>query len=131
MNLWLKVFIVWLAILVVAVLNGSLREFALTPLFGPFAGRLASGVILCAAIFFAGWLATPWFGTQSSARSWAIGGSWLLATLAFEVGIGLAQGRDFRELFQAYTFEGGNIWPLILVAALVSPPLAARVRRAV
>ncbi len=127
---WGKVFAVWAAILVVAVLNGSLRELALTPMFGAFAGRLASGVILCLCIFLAAWLATPWYGPQGAARFWAIGACWLVATLAFEVGIGLAQGRDFRELFQAYTFEGGNIWPLILVAALVSPPLAARVRRA-
>jgi len=130
MKLWAKVFAVWAAILVVAVLNGALREAMLTPLLGPFAGRLASGIVLCACIFLAAWLAVPWFGPQSAARFWVIGAAWLLATLAFEVGIGLAQGRDFRELFQAYTFEGGNIWPLILVAALVSPPLAARVRGA-
>jgi hypothetical protein len=129
-KLWAKVFTVWAAILVVAALNGALRETVLTPVLGAFGGRLASGVILCAGIFLAAWLAAPWYGPQGAARSWAIGACWLVATLAFEVGIGLAQGRDFRELFQAYTFEGGNIWPLILVAALVSPPLAARVRRA-
>ena len=128
MKLWIKVFVVWFAILVVAVLNGSLREFVLTPAFGPFAGRLASGVILCAAILLAAWLAMPWFGAMSPARAWAIGAFWLVATLTFEVGIGLAQGRDFRELFAAYTFEGGNIWPLILVSALVAPPIAARLR---
>ena len=129
MRFWGKVFAVWAAILVVAVLNGSLRELALTPMFGAFAGRLVSGVILCLCIFFAAWLATPWFGSQNAARFWGIGAAWLLATLAFEVGIALAQGRDFRELFQAYTFEGGNIWPLILVTTLVAPWLAARARR--
>lgn len=130
MKLWLKACAVWAAILVVAVLNGTLREMVLSPAFGAFAGRLASGLILCACILLAAWLAVPWFGTQGAARFWAIGTFWLLATLAFEIGIGLAQGRDFRELFQAYTFEGGNIWPLILVTTLVAPWLAARVRRA-
>ncbi len=130
MKLGAKVLAVWAAILVVAILNGALREMVLTPVLGAFGGRLTSGVILCACIFLAAWLATPWYGPQGAARFWAIGVFWLVATLAFEVGIGVAQGRDFRELLQAYTFEGGNIWPLILVAALVSPPLAARARRA-
>lgn len=129
MTLWLKAFAVWAAILAVAVLNGALRDFAVSPLLGAFAGRLASGVVLCACIVLAAWLAIPWFGAQSVARYWAVGTFWLLATLAFETGISMAQGRDFRELFQAYTFESGNIWPLILVTTLVAPWLAARVRR--
>ena len=130
MKLWLKAFAVWAAILVIAVLNGTLREMVVTPLFGAFSGRLLSGLILCSCILLAAWLATPWFGVQGRARYWAIGGFWLLATLAFEIGIGIAQGRDFRELFQAYTLEGGNLWPLVLITTLVAPWLAARLRRA-
>ena len=30
------------------------------------------------------------------------------------------------ELLDAYTFEGGNIWPLVLLATLLAPRLAGR-----
>ena len=125
---WLKVLTVWLGILVFAVLNGTLREAVLVPAFGKFAGMLGSGIILSSCIFLAAFFAAPWFGRRSAAQFWLIGASWLVLTLLFEIGIGLAQQRDPSELFQAYTFENGNIWPVVLAAALASPWLAGRLR---
>jgi hypothetical protein len=57
-----------------------------------------------------------------------VGLLWLLLTLAFEFGFGLAQQKSWAELMEAYTFKGGNIWPLVLVAAFISPWLSARWR---
>jgi hypothetical protein len=49
--------------------------------------------------------------------------------LVFEFGFGrFVQHREWPELFEAYRFEGGNIWPLALVATAVSPWLAAKWR---
>ena len=123
-----RVIAVWLAILVLANLNGLAREFALAPLLGPAGARFASGVTLSAIIFAAAWLAAPWLGRASAGQWWATGALWLGLTLAFEFGIGYAQHQDLSRLFAAYTFEGGNIWPVVLLAALVSPYFAARVR---
>lgn len=33
------------------------------------------------------------------------------------------------ELASAYTFAGGNLWPLVLVAVLLAPGLCARMQR--
>jgi hypothetical protein len=128
MSRWHKVFLVWLAILVLANLNGLLREFTLAALLGPTGARLASGVTLSAIIFGVACLAAPWIGRGTARQWWAVGFAWLALTLAFEFGIGYAQHQDVSRLFAAYTFEGGNIWPVVLLAALVSPYVAARVR---
>ena len=123
-----KLIAVWFAILLLANLNGLLREFALLPLLGPVAARAASGLLLSAVIFLAAWLAAPWLGRAGAAQWWGAGALWLGLTLAFEFGIGLAQHQDLSKLLEAYTFQGGNLWPLVLLAALVSPWLAARLR---
>jgi hypothetical protein len=125
---WFKVVAVWLAILVLANLNGLLREFALVPALGPVAARLASGVLLSGIIFVAAWLAAPRIGAGSAAQWWGAGALWLGLTLAFELGLGFAQHQDLSRLLAAYTFQGGNIWPVVLLAALVSPYVAARAR---
>ena len=52
-----------------------------------------------------------------------------MLTLVFEFSFGrLAQHKTWAELMEAYTFKGGNIWPLVLVATFIAPWLAARVR---
>lgn len=126
--LWPKVLAVWLGILVFAVLNGTLREAVLIPAVGKFAGMVSSGVILSTCIFLAAFFAAPWFGRRPATQFWLIGTAWLVLTLLFETGIGLAQQRDFSELFRAYTFENGNLWPIVLLATLVSPWLAGLLR---
>ena len=40
------------------------------------------------------------------------------------------RGRSWTELLGAYTFTHGNLWPLVLLALLLAPPLFARRGRA-
>ncbi len=126
---WLKALVLWLAILALAILNGALRERLVIPLVGQFGGLIASGVILSCCVFAIALLASPWYGALASSQWWLIGLLWLLLTLLFELGFGrLVQGRQWTELAQAYTFAGGNIWPVVLVVTFTSPWLAAKLR---
>jgi len=122
----------WLAILVLAILNGAFREWILLPSLGNFAGLVASGVILSACIFLVAWAAVPWFGPLGARRFLSVGVLWLLLTLLFEFGFGrFVQHKPWTELFDAYTFHGGNIWPVVLLVTCLSPWLAARLRHLV
>ena len=126
---FLKATVLWLAILVLAMLNGTLREKALVPNVGSFGAFIASGTILSICIFAVAWLGAAWYPRLSSAQWLAVGAFWLLLTLVFEFGFGrFAQHKTWADLFEAYTFKGGNIWPLVLAATLVSPWLAAKWR---
>lgn len=127
---WSKAAVLWLGIFFLAILNGTLREKALIPTFGPVAGLVTSGIILAICIFLVALLSAPWYGRLTSGQWLLVGAIWLVLTLLFEFGFGrFSQDKSWTELLEAYTFKGGNIWPLVLVATFISPWLAARVRR--
>jgi uncharacterized membrane protein (DUF485 family) len=125
--IWLKALALWSVILVLAVANGALRESVLLPLWGLPAAQIASGAILSGCILAVAFVGTPWYGGLSQTQSWIIGVAWLLLTLLFEFGFGrFVQQSSFAELLEAYTFSGGNIWPIVLVVTFAAPWLAAK-----
>lgn len=128
-ELFYKALLVWLGILILAMANGAFREGVLIPRLGSPAGLVTSGVILSLLILAAAWAVLPWFGTLRASRCWTIGLLWLALTLAFEFGFGrLARRKPWPELLQAYTFRGGNLWPLVLAVTVLAPWIAARLR---
>ncbi|MCC6303120.1 MAG: hypothetical protein IT489_10020 [Gammaproteobacteria bacterium] len=128
-SLWIKAAAFWWLILALAVLNGMLREEALVPLMGEVPGLAASGVMLSLCIFAVAFVAVPRYGRMSARRWWFVGLFWLLLTLAFEFGFGLfVQDKSLDILLDAYTFRGGDLWPVVLAVTFVSPWLAARLR---
>lgn len=124
----LKALALWLLILVLAIANGLLREAWLIPWLGPVPGLVASGLLLCCAIVLAAYAAAPWLRLGGARQALSVGLGWLALTLAFEFGFGLARGRPMTEILAAFAFEGGNLWPLILLVTALAPWLAARLR---
>ena len=129
MSPWLKALVLWFGILVLAAANGTLREKVLIPAFGNTAGLISSGVILSACIFSVALAAAPWYGPLTSNQWLLIGAFWLVLTLMFEFSFGrFIQHKNWAELLEAYTFKGGNIWPLVLVATSIAPWCAGKIR---
>ncbi len=125
----LKALALWCAILLLAILNGGFREAALIPHMGLRYGTLLSGVMLSALIAIVAYVATPWLGCRLPTQQWAVGLLWLGLTLGFESGLGrYVRGNSWHELWAAYTFKDGNLWPVILAVTLTSPRLAAGLR---
>jgi len=118
----------WLLILVLAILNGGLRQAVLVPWLGSIAGTALSGVVLIAVVVGVTWTLLRWRRPRDASQAWRVGAGWVAATLVFEFGFGrLVQGRSWAELLSAYTFENGNLWPVVLIALLIAPSaLAAR-----
>jgi hypothetical protein len=129
-GVFLRVVSWWAAILVLAILNGALREELLIPAVGNFFAQLASGLILSLIIFVVAYMAIPGFGHLAGTGYWFIGSVWTVMTLIFEFGFGLfVQQKELSELLQGYTFKGGNIWPVALLSTFASPRAMARLRR--
>lgn len=125
----IKAFSVWLLILICAVVNGALREGLLVPRFGQVTAFVASGVLLSACIVALSTAVVPWFGKLKASHYLGLGLFWLALTLVFEFGFGrLLQHKSWDQLFEAYTFRGGNLWPLVLVVTAFAPLFAARLR---
>ena len=123
-----KSLIIWFAILVLAVVNGLLREKLFIPNLGDMPGMVLSGALLSCLILAVAYHFLPWLGVRVPDQLLLIGAGWLVLTLIFEFSFGFFRGETLTEILEAYTFEGGNIWPVVLLVTTVSPWLAARFR---
>ena len=122
--LLLKAVIAWLLILSLAIANGALRETVLIPSLGKSAGLVLSGVLLCLLVLLVAYGFVRFLRVVSVSQGLIIGFFWVLLTLAFEFGFGrYVQHKPWPELLDAYTFSEGNIWPVVLLAILVTPSL--------
>lgn len=125
----LKALAVWLLILVCAVVNGAFRESVLVPRFGSLPAFVVSGVLLLLCIVAVSTALVPWFGRLLVSGYLLIGILWLILTLVFEFGFGhFLQHKTWPQLLKAYTFQEGNLWPLVLIVTTLAPLLAAYLR---
>ncbi|SMP65262.1 hypothetical protein SAMN06295888_11265 [Desulfonatronum zhilinae] len=124
----LKALTIWTGILVLAVANGILRESVLIPGLGTPAALVLSGLLLSALIIGVAYISLPWLQISRPVQFWLVGFGWLALTLVFEFSFGIWQGKSWPVLLEAYTFKGGNIWPVVLAITALAPYLAAKLR---
>jgi len=118
---------IWVALPVVAVMNGIFRVAFLEPNLGPYAGHVASSLILTAAICLVAWLSINWIRPHGYRDAFLIGSTWLGLTVAFEFLAGhYLFGNPWDVLFADYNFRQGRIWLLVLLATFLAPIAAYR-----
>lgn len=117
----------WLVILALAIANGALREAVLIPKLGNASGLILSGVLLSGLVLLVAYLGLPWLRAEGRELI-RIGLGWLAVTLVFEFSFGLLRGKPLGEILAAYTFKGGNIWPVVLLVVAMAPWLAGKIR---
>jgi len=119
----------WLLLMLIAVLNGMLREVWLVPQLGSGTALPLSGVLLSILIFIVTLTTVRWLPLAAAADAWKVGGFWLLLTIAFELLFGhFALGASWDRLLAAYSPGNSNLWLLVLLTILVAPFLAAKTR---
>lgn len=117
-----KGFLLWLAILPLAIANGAFRERALIGRIGTSRARFVSGLTLIALILVYALLTVPWLAIESTAVALLVGVEWTVLTLAFEFLFGrFVAKKGWDELLAAYRFEGGEIWPIVVIVVLCAP----------
>ncbi len=127
--MWIKAVAVWLAIAVLAVINGTVRNSLIAPYLGEHSGHVISTVILCGVIFLVAWMANPWLNLGSARAAFAVGLLWILLTIAFEFLAGhFLFGHSWQRLIADYNLARGRVWVLVLLAILVAPIWAQRLR---
>ena len=120
--LLLKSLVAWLLILCLAVANGALREAVLIPSLGGASGLVLSGAMLCVCVALVAYVLVRIEQAVTVKQSALVGVLWLCLTLAFEFGFGrYIQHKPWPELLAAYTFNGGNLWPVVLLVTLLAP----------
>jgi len=127
--IYVKALAAWFFLVILAILNGTLRVKLLVPLMGEQWAQPLSGVMLSLIILLLAWLVLPWLGPRSNPSLWLIGFLWLGLTLIFEFVFGrLVAGKSWQELLAAYDITTGNLWLLVLVTTAVAPWLATKLR---
>jgi len=125
----LKLVTIWFVLLVMAVLNGSVRETLITPRFGAFTGHIISTVLLSAVILLVARVSISWIGARSTADALFVGITWLGLTLAFEFLAGhYLFHSSWEKLLADYNIFQGRIWVVVLLATLLAPIWATRSR---
>ncbi|MFL5511490.1 MAG: hypothetical protein ACJ8CN_03520, partial [Gemmatimonadales bacterium] len=113
---------IWFGILILANINGAVREFWLIPALGPTLGRALSTILLSALVFLVGWLSITWIAPPTARDAVLVGGLWLILTLAFEFLVGhYVFHKRWAELTEDYHVLRGRIWPLVLLVVLFAP----------
>lgn len=127
--MWWKASVIWLALMVLAILNGGLRVKAIIPFTGEPAGHVISTLLLCLLILAATWATLPWAGPSTTGEAWAIGFLWLGLTLAFEFGMGrFISHLTWHQMLAEYNVLKGRIWVLVPLCTWLAPVWAGHWR---
>jgi hypothetical protein len=121
---WRRALLVWVLLVVLAILNGLVREAVVSPRVGSAAGHVVSSILLAGLIALTAWLSIPWIAPGTARRAW-----WLSLTVAFEFLAGhYAFGHPWPRLLADYNVLRGRVWLLVLATTFVAPAWAWRAR---
>ena len=119
---------VWLIIAVAETIHGTLRAMFLVPIVGDLPARQIGVLTGSVIIFIIALLAIGWMEAKTFRHQLQIGILWVVLTILFEVGLGLAFGCSLERILSDYNLAAGGYMPLGLLFMLLSPALAAKVR---
>jgi len=127
--MWWKAILLWFVLMVLAIMNGTVRIKLIIPNTGLTTGLAISTLMLCALILLTTWFSVRWMGPSTASQAWSIGLMWLAMTLAFEFGAGhFLFKKTWSELLLDYDIAQGRIWVLVPIVTAMAPWLMAKAR---
>ena len=129
MNSVLIYIICWLGLVILAIMNGIVRNKVYGPAMKELTAHQLStltGVILFGVYI---WCLTGIWRIESSRQAFLIGGIWLLMTILFEFIFGhFVIGHPWSKLFHDYNLLEGRVWILLLIWTAIAPYIFYRIR---
>ncbi len=127
--IWRRALAVWLVIIVAETVHGILRQLFLMPVVGDLRARqigvlIGSIIILGVALAFDRWLAA-----RATREQLGVGAAWVGLTAAFELALGASLGLTPERMLADYDPARGGFMLVGLLFMLLTPLLAARLRR--
>jgi Na+-transporting NADH:ubiquinone oxidoreductase subunit NqrB len=120
---------VWVGLVVVALLNATVREVVLAPVVGDYAGHVLSTVTLLAALAVVAYVYFGRYAGHSTRELVVIGLLWTVLTVLFEFGFGhYVMGTAWSVLLADYNLLAGRVWVFVPLAMAVYPYLFGRMR---
>ncbi len=119
----------WTGMVVIALLNGTLRAAVVQPLLGETVARFLATVVLLALLTVYEWWLLGRRPLPTARLAWAVGVTWTAMTLAFEFSFGrLVEGLSWSTMLADYDLTRGRIWVLVPLWLLVAPAILRTLR---
>ena len=121
MNGMLKYILFWFPMLLIAIINGTLRDLGYKKYTGELTAHQVSTFTLI--LFFALFIGFIFqkFPPSSSRQALLTGIIWMVMTLVFEFGFGRWRGNSWEKLFEDYNLSKGRLWLLIPIWITIAP----------
>jgi hypothetical protein len=118
----------WVAMIPVAILNGTIREVALKRVLDDQPARQLSVATASVAFLVLVYLIMrEYVVDETDQRLLVLGLTWLAATIMFEFGFGhFVDGKSWGELVHDYNIVAGRLWPVFLAIEALAPLLIKR-----
>lgn len=118
----------WFPMLVIAIINGSIRDFVYKKPLGALRAQQVSTFSLLILFALYMYLLIQKYPFRSGKEALLTGFTWMLMTLAFEFGFGRWRGKSWSELMEDYQIFEGRLWILIPVFLCLGPYLLYRLK---
>ena len=129
LGLLLKATGTWLIMVIAAIANALLREKLLTPAIGSETALPVSGLLLSFLVFMVAFGFVLFFDSSEGKATIFIGLVWFALTLSFEILFGhFVTGKPWHAIMQVFNVKKGDLFIFVLLSALISPWLSAKLR---
>jgi len=122
-KIFLYAFGIWAVLLVLAIINGSIRNSVYASKLGDYKGHVISSIMAIAYT-----LAITYFFVSNvkpdvtKTDLLLIGAFWLIITIIFEFGFGhYVMGHSWNHLLADYNIFKGRMWSLVLLTTFAAP----------
>lgn len=120
----------WFPMVLIAILNGGIRETVYTKRLGELRAHQLSTLTGATAFGVYIWGMSRFWPLQSGSQALGAGLMWLAMTVAFEFLFGrFGAKKSWRELLADYNLFAGRVWTLLLAWVAVSPYVFWRLAR--
>lgn len=130
-NFYKKSISFWFILLVLALVNATLRETTYKPFLTPYIGTWAHQISSITGILF--FYVAIYFFLKKMKNSYTkkdlikVGLLWIVMTITFESFMNLCiRHLNFSQVMQTYYFWRGETWIFVLLSLLVSPLIVDR-----
>lgn len=123
----LKYLLAWFPMLIIAILNGTLRDLGYKKWMGELAAHQIStfSLIILLGLYIA--FIVKKIPPQTAMQAVLLGLFWMFLTLCFEFGFGKYRRLSWQQLFSDYNILKGRIWILIPLWMAFAPYLIGRI----
>lgn len=129
---YLRALAAWIVIIAAESVHGTIRELFISPAVGDLLARQISFFTGLIIIFCIALLLIRWIGARARRDLLLIGLLWSVLTFCFEIWIGiLVFGLTWDQILKDYDLFSGRLMTLGLIAMLLMPLAAKRIREGV